>query len=360
MIVFHLTALVALALALAAFRSGRPPIWLRLAAGACVLGVGLLLACGMGADGVFGIAGNLFIAGAIYLPVFLAVAGCLVVRRLPWIGATLLTLAAALVATGAYARFVEPARLVVRQHTIQSPRLREPVRIAFITDVQTDAPGDHERRALRLAMDARPDVIVFGGDYVQQRDNRKADACRRLLNQMLKEAGVGARLGVFALRGNIGAHEAWDVIFDGTGVRTVEQTLTVTPRDDLRLALLSYPDSLRADLVVAPRHDAFTVVAGHSPDYALASPAGDLLLAGHTHGGQVRLPLIGPLLTLAHVPRAWASGVTRLDNGATLIVSNGVGLERRGAPRIRLLCPPDIWVIDGIPVASTQRAEAVP
>jgi len=72
----------------------------------------------------------------------------------------------------------------------------------------------------------------------------------------------------------------------------------------------------------------------------------DLMVAGHTHGGQVQLPLIGPLITLSAVPRAWASGVTELEPGRTLVVSRGVGMERGNAPRLRFLCRPEVVIVN--------------
>jgi len=93
------------------------------------------------------------------------------------------------------------------------------------------------------------------------------------------------------------------------------------------------------------------VALGHRPDFALGDVRADLLLAGHTHGGQVVLPFIGPPITLTAVPRSWASGRTELDGGRTLVVSRGVGMERGYAPRLRFGCPPEILVIDLVPSA---------
>jgi uncharacterized protein len=90
-------------------------------------------------------------------------------------------------------------------------------------------------------------------------------------------------------------------------------------------------------------------VLGHCPQFAMGNVEADLLLAGHTHGGQVRLPWIGPLTTGCAVPRSWAAGLTELPGGRKLIVSRGTGMERGCAPRIRFLCRPELVVIDLVP-----------
>jgi predicted MPP superfamily phosphohydrolase len=71
----------------------------------------------------------------------------------------------------------------------------------------------------------------------------------------------------------------------------------------------------------------------------------DLVLAGHTHGGQVVFPLFGPPHTAMRLPRRYAGGLH--DHGGTpLHVSRGVGMERGFAPPVRFLCPPEVCVLD--------------
>jgi hypothetical protein len=84
----------------------------------------------------------------------------------------------------------------------------------------------------------------------------------------------------------------------------------------------------------------------HSPELMpQASGEGiDLYLCGHTHGGQVRLPVIGPLLTSSQLGRQYVMGLYR--RGRThLYVSRGVGLEGLSAPRVRFLAPPEITLL---------------
>jgi uncharacterized protein len=76
----------------------------------------------------------------------------------------------------------------------------------------------------------------------------------------------------------------------------------------------------------------------------------DLLLAGDTHGGQIRLPGIGPLLRI----RRWSgdfvhTGLHELPGGLRMYVSQGVGMEGGSVPRVRFLVPPEIAVLDLVP-----------
>jgi predicted MPP superfamily phosphohydrolase len=70
----------------------------------------------------------------------------------------------------------------------------------------------------------------------------------------------------------------------------------------------------------------------------------NLYLCGHTHGGQVRLPLIGPLLTSSQLGRRYVMGLYQ-EKGTHLYVSRGIGLEGLSAPRVRFLAPPEMTLI---------------
>ena len=72
----------------------------------------------------------------------------------------------------------------------------------------------------------------------------------------------------------------------------------------------------------------------------------DLVVAGHTHGGQLRLPGLGPLVTASNVPRrVGGGGLHRLGGSRRVYVSRGVGMERGQAPRMRFLCPPEVSLL---------------
>ena len=204
------------------------------------------------------------------------------------------------------------------------------------------------------------DLILLLGDYLQIGDPERWRAQAAELRTALLDAGISAPLGVYAIRGNVDP-SGWERIFEGLPVTAVSSTTTIR-LEELELIALGPGDSFDTSLAL-PSSDRYSVVMGHAPDYALGDVGADLLLAGHTHGGQVRLPLLGPVVTLSEVPRDWAAGVTELDRGRTLVVSRGIGMERAGAPELRFLCRPELVVIElvpepGLPVVPKLSARA--
>jgi len=250
-----------------------------------------------------------------------------------------------LVAVDAF--LIEPTWLEVSQVRLASPKLERPVRIVLLADLQTDHFGPYQREVFERVLREKPDLVLLAGDYLQS-DPQARETLRTQLNDFLRQIEFSAPAGVFAVRGNID-WDRWTESFAALPVTTVERTQSYELRD-LRLTCLSRTDSYDT-LLRIPRADPgrFHLVLGHSPNYALGRIDADLLLAGHTHGGQVCVPFIGPALTLSDVPRRWASGLTDLPTEAKLLVSRGVGMERHFAPRLRFLCRPELVVIDLVP-----------
>ncbi|MEI6972381.1 MAG: hypothetical protein WCL44_12800, partial [bacterium] len=168
------------------------------------------------------------------------------------------------------------------------------------------------------------------------------------LNRIIVRAGLHPRLGCFAVGGDIDRQGLWQGIFEGLPVHAVQRS-TVFDAGPVVVTALSPEDSRRSSLMVAPQ-DKLHIVLGHAPDFSLSNVDADILLAGHTHGGQVRLPLLGPILTLSRVPRDWAAGLTTISEGRSLLVSRGIGMERQNAPRLRFLCRPELVILDVLPL----------
>ena len=253
---------------------------------------------------------------------------------------------------------IEPRMLRVRHHQLEraTPGSVGPsdLRILHLTDIQTPVIGDHERRALEAGLAARPDLIVLTGDYVQNELGRPTEERAAFdLRALMSRVGFRAPMGVFATNGDAGP-PCRDV-FAGTAVRCLVDesakvalpgggTLSITGLSRTR-GRERRPESLGELLRAAPRADV-RIVISHAPDFvdALPEPV-DLVLAGHTHGGQVVLPIFGPPHTASRLPRLYAGGLHDFA-GTPLHVSRGVGMERGFAPPLRFLCPPEICVLD--------------
>ncbi len=263
-----------------------------------------------------------------------------------------LTVGLLAVVLSVYAFVWEPQNLEVTHHEVRSDRIDAPLRIAVVADLQTDAPGDHERAALLAVLEAKPDLILFVGDVIQQRD---ADAYAKTwatLRGVAAPLRLHAPLGVYLVEGDseFPHGDAWISEAEAMGMKVwPRKTTSRLLRDDVTLTGFGLHASADANLEVRRDRQGLHIVFGHRPAFALGEIDADLLLAGHTHGGQVQIPGWGPILTLSKVPRRWAWGRTELPSGATLLVSRGVGMERAGAPRIRFWCRPEVMIVDVVP-----------
>ncbi len=324
-------------------------------AGAAAVAIALGTLLGGGFEDHFGIF-RLWAYGVFLHGVVLLTGIAILWRRdRPWWagGAVVGALAAALVAVDAF--LVEPHWLEVSYYRIASAKISRPARIVVVADLQTDRIGPYERAVLRRVAEEKPDVILLAGDYLQAR-REDEDGLRRELHDLLRETPLSAPRGVFAVQGNVDGPQ-WKEVFAGLDVTavTAQQSFDL---GDLQLTCLGLDDSYRAGLKLDnPRPDRFHLVLGHSPNFALGQIAADLLVAGHTHGGQVRVPGVGPLIIHARVPLRWAAGLTELPGGGRLLVSRGIGMERGYAPPMRFLCRPELVVIDLTPEGQKTARE---
>ncbi|MEW6073148.1 MAG: metallophosphoesterase [Planctomycetota bacterium] len=323
--------------------------------------LGAALATAGAAAGIAGVvppdpqAGSIFLlfgllAWGIFLhgPFLALAAAAILRRRRPHWAAASAGLGALLLLLALWSIWIEPRWVEVSHHTIASPKLTSAVRVVVLADLQCARVGDYERSVLRRAAAEKPDLVLLPGDYLHTFTAERYREEVPALHDAFAALPWNPVLGIFAVEGNVD-RPGWPAIFAGLGVETMEKTRTVR-RGEIALTGLSFADAADPHFEL-PAAGGFHIVLGHHPDFALGTVPADLLVAGHTHGGQVRLPFWGPLLTLSRVPRTWAAGRTELGGGRTLVVSRGIGMERGHAPRVRFLCRPEIVVLDLVPAA---------
>lgn len=249
--------------------------------------------------------------------------------------------------------WIEPTWLEVKHVEIASPKITRPMRIVVLADLQAEEIGRYEREVLQRLLAEKPDLILLAGDYLQPEASKFPEMCREL-NALLRQIDFSAPAGVFAVEGNADP-EGWEAMFAGLPI-TVVRSRQSFDLGQLRLTCLAKRDSFHPRLEIPDRgqggegdHQQFRIVLGHSPNFALGSVAADLLIAGHTHGGQVRIPFLGPPVTQSVLPGRFASGLLDLPGGRRLYVSRGIGMERNAAPRMRFCCRPELTVIELVP-----------
>jgi predicted MPP superfamily phosphohydrolase len=257
---------------------------------------------------------------------------------------------------GIYASLVEPSRLVTEAATVDLAPERAgeaPVRVAVVADLQFDRLGDHEREAVERVMAELPDLILLSGDYHQGTPEsfaRELPGLRELMGRLRAPGGV------FAVQGDVDGVAEARAAFAGTGVRLLidrEARTRVRDREiavaGLRLNFRGVPArELIRRLERRPGAREVRLLLAHRPDAVLQLETDtrvDLVVSGHTHGGQLQLPLIGPLMTASDVPRAVAAGGLHSLEGRRIYVSRGIGVERDQAPRLRLGAAPEISVL---------------
>lgn len=254
-----------------------------------------------------------------------------------------------------YAENVAPKHLHLEEVTVPLPNLPAGLaglRVGFLTDCHHDLgrPVALLEKGVALLNEARPDVIALGGDYVVKRA-AGFDACTAVL------ARLRAPLGVYAILGN---HDYWassNLIAEKlaavglTVLRNRARRLVAPGGAPFWIAGLDDACRLRADLNITlagvPR-DEFRILLAHEPEVAdrVGGHRVDLQLSGHSHGGQVVLPFVGPPL-LPRLGRRYVRGLYRTPTH-TLYTSRGVGGV---PPYIRLNCPPEVTVLTLAPRA---------
>jgi len=279
--------------------------------------------------------------------------------------------AAAVLGVGLWALLVEPDRLVTVEREVRlapwsaaAPALR----VVHISDLQTVGACAREREAARRINALEPELIVFSGDYAAGpfRDPEPAiAAARQFLGELRRP-----RLGIVCVPGHAESERVRERIFAGLDVvylanREIELALDPPGAPDARRLRIFGTRTLHEGFSVeslAPRSEPGLVnlVLAHEPDVAweLLDKQVELLLCGHTHGGQLVVPFFGAPMTLSRLPRRFARGLHEF--GSLLVnVNPGLGMEGNFAPRIRLFCPPqiDLLVLRG---GGTRPAAAVP
>ena len=273
-----------------------------------------------------------------------------------WPLAALLVFHVVLSGLAVYGCAVEPFRLTLTRLEVSSPKLAmlpRPLRILHLSDLHMERPTPREERVLTLAAELAPDLILLTGDYLNLSyadDDTAVAHARQWLSRLCAPLGVYAVLGT----PEVDVRHRADELFANTGVRLLRNEAAPVAAGGQAITLVGVtceraPDVDRAALEAARRDvpdSAFTILLYHIPDLMPQAVARgiDLYLAGHTHGGQWRLPVYGAVITSSAYGKRYEMG-HYVEGDTQLYVSRGLGLEGLAAPRARFLCPPEVVLV---------------
>ena len=250
--------------------------------------------------------------------------------------------------------FIEPNRLVVHQETIRIdnwPTELSGLRIAIISDIHTGGPFIDDKK-LKDIVDRtnalNPDLIVLLGDYMSGNSWHSHQVEPEVTAAALKE--FKAPLGVYSVLGN---HDWW---YNGEKVRNAfeQNGLPVLENEvaEIKWHNKSFWLAGFGDLWTRPQHisetiakvppGATVIALTHNPDIFPRVPQSvPLLLAGHTHGGQVNIPLIGTPIVPSRFGAKYTSGHV-FEDGHHMFVTTGIGTS---ILPLRFRVPPEIVIL---------------
>lgn len=267
-------------------------------------------------------------------------------RRTSWLLSIMLS-AAAMLLISSCATLSSSGVGRIKEYCIESDRLPESFdgcRVAFVSDIHYPSLFTAKRlgKLVSSLEGMQPDLLLLGGDYVTDNDSISA-----LFSAL---SAVEPRCGTFAVLGN---HERKNApliaqAMEMHGVVLLADDVARLGTDEEPLFIAGIHDSFSCDSAMLQRVNGledkgFVILLAHTPDYAERSSVGaDVVLSGHTHGGQVSLlGLYAPVKNTQYGNR-FLCGRNVTTAGTTVITTNGVGTSRK---KVRFCVPSEVVLL---------------
>ncbi len=244
--------------------------------------------------------------------------------------------------------------LTLREYTFETDKVTNPIKIAFVSDHHGSEFGENNSELMDIIDKAEPDVVLLGGDMFDEPEF--VDIEKNLISQLTEKYNVYGVLGNHAYK--MEGYTAEDIrqIYAELGVTLLAEDCRVLELNGEKINICGldvYPEGVgfedRIDRALADTDsNAYTVMLYHRPDKwnEFTHKGIDLMLSGHTHGGQWIVPgkLNGVLAPNQGFFPKYAGGLYEFDDGMNLIVSRGLATKNTIVPRV--YNPPELVVIN--------------
>lgn len=253
-----------------------------------------------------------------------------------------------------YGFLIEPAHIKITRMDYDFPEFVSDLIFIHLSDIHLEKVGLRENKLLSIVEDRKPAFILYTGDFLNLSNIQNQESIEQVIeffNQLNKISPIYYVSGSPA----VDVPDSLEIIekhlqpirlnnsnfsfkHDHSEINLIGITCTHHPHQDIQyMSSLIHKSSLN-------------ILLYHSPDLAYELTQEHkvaIMLSGHTHGGQVRLPLLGAIMTGSLYGRKLQEGLYQIYD-TLLYISRGIGLEGLGAPRVRFLCSPEIieWKIN--------------
>jgi len=253
-----------------------------------------------------------------------------------------------------YGFFKEPSTVKISTKSMNFGQSKKKFRFIHLSDIHLEELGIRELKIKKFIKENPPQFILFTGDFLNLSNNKNPNSIKQIIEFFNL---LSSYAPIFYVSGSpaVDLTETLNSIEPHLMATRINNSNHIFYLNDIYINLIGLtcthkPHIDIINLSSLVREDMINILLYHSPDLIYEIKQAhkiNLMLSGHTHGGQIRLPFVGALFTGSLYGRKLQSGLYKIYD-TLLSISRGIGLEGLGAPRVRFLCQPEIidWIIE--------------